>query len=295
MVQEQVQAPTEKVEAAPEATPEAITEATEPTPAEGEAPEAEETAEATAEATEPLAFDPAPYEADDSPHRESFQKFRQEERARGWSEARESYSTQIAEQTERSDATDRLYGEATQAYKTLMGRFKSALDNGQVDRDALNEVFQDPNFTRATEAIGNKAQEGARDLGRTEGRVLGGNAAAEGFVTIGAKTLGRPSLEREFIPRIQSAQSPEEGRALVKDFIEKVKDIGYQQGLADNKSGTRHADDLTKRKDEKPAQNVGSAGGGGTSAAEKLRDMKWVDGASTSELMATKEAAQKGQ
>ena len=267
---------TDKVESPPEATPEATPEVAEPTPEKTEEPsgdEAEatkETVEETVEETQPLDTILTGYEAEDSPHREAFQKFRQEEQAKGWAEARDSYSTEITKQTERTDGLTRLYEGATQSYKTLLGRLDKALSGGQVDRDALNEVFQDPNFTRATEAIGKQAQEGARTQGITEGRAIGERGAVEGIVTIGAKVLGRQSLAQEFIPKIQAAKTPEDGIAMVEGFIKKVDDIGYQRGLTDNKSGTAHVDALEKRKTEKPAQNVGTTTGGRTDRERKI-------------------------
>ena len=58
---------------------------------------------------------------------------------------------------------------------------------------------------------------------------------------------------------------------MIESFVKKVKDIGYQQGLADNKSGTAHAENIATRKGEKPAQSVGTAGGG-KSAREEMLD-----------------------
>jgi len=275
MVQEA--APTEeKVASTPEATPEVTPEVTEPTPEKGEAAVAEETTEATAEATEAVItaepFDPAQYEADDSPHRQSFQKFREEEQARGWTQARDSFSGEFAAQKERGDGLTRLYEGATQAYKTTLGRLDKALKDGQVDQEALTAVFQDPNFTRATQSIGEEAQKGAYDKGVAEGRGLGGNNAMEAVVAIGARALGRQALAQEFIPKIQSAKTQEDAVSLIEGFVKKIDDIGYQRGLVDNKSGTKHADDLAKRKGQKPAQSVGSAGG--RTASEEMLDPK---------------------
>ena len=271
-------APTEeKVASTPEATPEATPEVTEPTPEKGEVAATEETAEATAEATEAVItaepFDPTQYDADHAPHRESFGKFREEEQAKGWAQARESFTGEFTAQKERSDGLTRLYEGATQAYKTTLGRLNKALQAGQVDQDALTEVFQDPNFTRATQAIGEEAQKHAHDQGVAEGRGVGANSAMEGVVAIGARVLGRQSLAQEFIPKIQSARTQEDAVSMIESFVKSVKDIGYQQGLADNKSGTRHADDLSKRKGEKPVQNVGSTGGGGVTK-QQLIDME---------------------
>ncbi len=264
---QEVTAPTteEKVESTPEATPEATPEVkAEPTPTtEGEAPVTEETAEATAEATqepESLTSILSGFESDDSPHREEFTNWKTEQRGRGWAEARESFTEEFSRQTERQDNLTRLYEGATQSYKTTLGRLEKALSQGQVDQDALNTVFQDPNFVRATEAIGKAAQDSALDQGRQEGRGIGALAASEGFVTIGAKVLGRQALAQEFIPKIQSARTQEDATRMIEGFVNKVKDIGYQQGLTDGKSDTSHTDDLAKRKDQKPAQNVGSAG-----------------------------------
>lgn len=288
---QEVTAPTEKVESTPEATPEVTPEVTEPTPTEGETPATEETAEATAEATEEpesSSFDPSSYEADDHPQRESFQQWKQEQRSQGWAEARESYSGEMAKQTERQDGLTRLYEGATQSYKTVLGRLDKALSQGQVDREALTEVFQDPNFTRATEAIGKQAQDGAKEQGVVEGRVLGGISAASAFIQIASKELGRQALAQEYLPEIEkSGREPIDTEALVKNFIAKVKDIGYQQGLADNKTGTTEATRVAERKGQKPAQNVGTAGGG-KSAAENLKDLEWVKTASVAELMSAK-------
>ena len=268
-------APTEeKVVSTPEATPEVTPEVTAPTPEKGEAAAAEETAEATAEATEAVVtaepFDPTQYETDDSPHRESFGKFREEEQAKGWAQARESFTGEFTAQKERADGLTRLYEGATQAYKTTLGRLNKALQAGQVDQDALTEVFQDPNFTRATQAIGEEAQKGAHAKGVAEGRGVGANSAMEGVVAIGARALGRQSLAQEFIPKIQSARTQEDAVAMIESFVKKIDDIGYQRGLADDRSGTKHADDLTKRKGEKPAQQVGSTAGGRSVREERL-------------------------
>ena len=269
-------APTTVVESTPEVTPEATPAVAEPTPTEGDTPAAKETVEATAavadETAEPESLTSIleSYEADDSPHREAFQQWRQEEQGKGWAEARESFTTQLTEQQERSDTSSRLYEGATQAYKTTMGRLDKALQGGQVDREALNEVFQDPNFARATEAIGKEAQKGARDQGVAEGRSIGANSAMEGMVAIGAKVLGRQSLAKEYIPKIAAAKTQEEAVAMIEGFVKSVKDIGYQQGLTDGKSGTQHADDIATRKGEKPAQSVGSTAGGKTEREEKL-------------------------
>ena len=253
----------EKVESTPEATPEATPEVAKPTPSEGETPATEETAEATVEETqepESLTSILTGYEADDSPHREEFTTWKNELRSKGWAEARESFTGEFAKQTERQDNLTRLSQDASQTYKTLMGRLSKALEAGQVDREALDGVFQDPNFTRATQAIGEEAQKAAQERGVNEGRGIGANSAMEGVVTIGAKVLGRQSLAQEYIPKIQSARTPEDATAMIEGFINKVKDIGYQQGLTDGKTGTAEATRVAERKDQKPAQNVGTTG-----------------------------------
>ncbi len=267
---QEVQAPVEATESTPEATPKVTPDATTELTPTGEAVVADETTDATAEGTtealsaEPELFDPSQYDADDSPHHESFQKFKQEEQARGWAQARESFSGQFEALEKRDTDLKDLRARALNSYNTLKGRLDAALEKGQVDRDGFKEVFQDPNFARSMAEMGQDLQREAHEKGVQSGRELGGASLLEAVVSIGAKTLGRQALAQEFIPNIKSARTQEDAVALIEGFVKKVKDIGYQLGLTDGKSGATHADDIATRKTEKPAQSVGSTAGGRT-------------------------------
>ena len=214
---------------------------------------------------EPETFDIwlAQTQAEDFRHKKDWETYVQERKGEGWQEAITHLKPQVEYWQQETTRTAELYQQANDGFRTMHGRLLKLAEEGIVDEEHLGQVLRSvPNAWAALQGIGAAAHKQALDQGVQQGSFDGGWAAMEFFIDEGAKAAGKPALHAKLAQRVAAGRLGQETPLnIVKEFVEEVRQAGFQAGLKEGRSGATEAEKATSRPGQGPS-TVGKGPGG---------------------------------